>query len=44
MGGNIRKDLLYRGKGHDEHVRAEIVERGIEPPKEFDNMGLTDVG
>ena len=34
MGGKILVSILYRGKGHGEHVSAELSERGVEPPME----------
>ena len=38
MGGDIPFVKITKGKGHGEHVRAEIEERGITLPKPYDYM------
>ena len=38
MGGDIPFVKITKGKGHGEHVRAEIEERGITPPKPYNEM------
>ena len=43
MGGKILVSILYRGKGHDEHVSAELSERGVEPPMEISKMKWNEV-
>ena len=38
MGGDIPFVKITKGKGHGEHVRAEIEERGITLPKPYNEM------
>ena len=43
MGGKIVLSILHKGKGHINHVRAEIAERGIEPPTLIEDMKWKEV-
>ena len=38
MGGKIVIRVLQKGKGHIDHVHAEILKRGIEPPMSIEDM------
>ena len=43
MGGKIVLSVLQKGKGHMNQLRAEIEERGIEPPESIDGMKWKEV-
>ena len=43
MGGKIVFSVLQKGKGHINHVRAELAERGIEPPTSIEDMKWKEV-
>ena len=43
MGGKLVLSVLQKGKGHISHVRAEIAERGVEPPTSIDDMKWKEV-
>ena len=43
MGGKIVLSVLQKGKGHINHVSAEIAERGVEPPMSIDKMKWKEV-
>ena len=42
-GGKIVLSVLQKGKGHMNQLRAEIEERGIEPPESIDDMKWKEV-
>ena len=43
MEGKIVLSILQKGKGHMNHVRAEIEERGIEPLESINDMKWKEV-
>ena len=43
MGGKIVLSIINKGKGHINQVRAEIAERGIEPPTSIEDMKWKEV-
>ena len=43
MGGKIVLSVLQKGKGHADHVHAEIQQRGIEPPMPLKDMKWKEV-
>ena len=43
MGGKIVLSVLQKGKGHIDHVKAELEERGVEPPMPLGEMKWKEV-
>ena len=43
MGGKIVRSVLQKSKGHIDHVKAELEERGVEPPMPLGEMKWKEV-